>query len=75
MLRNPTRLMVSEVSNLKSTLNRNRTLRRIVAVIVLASTLLLTSMGILDKTEDTGHHEHWMELENKPGMRLFVGVF
>ncbi len=73
MLINPTRLLVSEVSHLKLTMNRNRVLRRLIMVIVLASTLLLTGFGILDNIDDADYHEHWMEIENKP--RFFVGIF
>lgn len=75
MLRNLTGVLVPETPHLKSTVNSNRFLRRLIAAIGLAAAVLFTSIGILDKTNDTGYQEQWMEIDHKPSTRLFVGVF
>ncbi|MEN8132335.1 MAG: hypothetical protein ABFS45_19580 [Pseudomonadota bacterium] len=56
-------------------MSSNKAFYRLIAVIGLATALLLTGIGILDKTNDTGYQEQWMEVANKPSTRLFIGVF
>ncbi|MCP4408566.1 MAG: hypothetical protein GY807_12535 [Gammaproteobacteria bacterium] len=75
MLRNPTGVLVPEAPHLKSTVNSNRFLRRLIPAICLAAAVLFTGIGIFDKTNDTGYQGQWIEIDHKPNTQLFIGVF
>jgi hypothetical protein len=74
MLKNSARLLETEITIVKSTVNQLRMLRRLILFAAFALALLFIGVYTIEDSPDSNRHMQIMDFEMQPSTRLFVGV-